>query len=176
MSEDTEIWKDVEGYENKYQISNLGNVKSLGNNKTKIEKILKPGKAKGCYYFINLCKDSKRKMYFIHRLIALHFIPNPNNFEYIDHINRNTKDNRIENLRWVSLSTNNQNKSKRKNTSSQYIGVSWHKKNQKWHVQINIDSKSKYLGYYEEEEEAARAYDKFALEHYGNNAKTNFTY
>lgn len=114
MSEDTEIWKDVEGYENKYQISNLGNVKSLNYNHTKTEKILKPNIDGSGYYFVDLHKDGKRKHYRIHRLISIHFIPNPNNFDYVDHINRDKKDNRIENLRWCTISTNTQNKTKSK--------------------------------------------------------------
>lgn len=71
-------------------------------------KILSPticGK-NGNYLAVRLYAGKGRKMYQVHRLVALTFIPNPKNLEQIDHINQNTKDNRVENLRWVSQSEN----------------------------------------------------------------------
>ena len=175
-----EIWKDIIGYEGLYMISNLGRVKSLvfRNNKYefKREKILKPAIITLGYYYVTLSKNSKVKIFLIHRLIALHFIDNPNNFDCVDHINRDRKDNSIENLRWCNHSTNSQNKTKKKNTSSQYIGVNWSKRAKKWYARIRINGKNKFLGQYDDEEEAARTYDEFALEHYGKDARTNFTY
>lgn len=103
-----EIWKDIKGYEGLYQVSNLGNVKSLCNNKTRKEKILKPKQRKG-YLYVGLCKNGKVKQYLVHRLVAEHFIPNPNNLPQIDHINTNKTDNRVENLRWVTQKENSNN-------------------------------------------------------------------
>jgi hypothetical protein len=62
-------------------------------------------------------------------------------------------------LRWASHSEQNANQYKRKNTSSQYIGVSSHKPSEKWRARISIDGKEKYLGRFDNEEDAARAYD-----------------
>lgn len=79
-----EIWKDIEGYEGKYKVSNLGDVISFKLNK---EKILKPGIDKDGYLRVGLCKNGKRKNYGIHRLVAEAFIPKIEGKEYVDHIN-----------------------------------------------------------------------------------------
>jgi len=71
----SEIWKDIEGYERKYQISNLGRVKSLNYNREKRHKLLKTTSDKDGYPVIGLNKNCKKKMVKIHRLIAIHFIP-----------------------------------------------------------------------------------------------------
>ena len=78
-----EEWKDIKGYEGLYQVANLGRVKSLGNNKSKREKILKPGKCKDGYLIVRLYKNGKGKPFTVHRLVALHFIDNPNNYKEI---------------------------------------------------------------------------------------------
>ena len=103
-----EIWKDINGYEGLYQISNFGNVKSLSNNFSRKEKILKPKQRKG-YLYVSLCKNGKRKYYLVHRLVAEHFIPNPDNKPYIDHINGYKSDNRVCNLRWCTQKENMNN-------------------------------------------------------------------
>lgn len=103
-----EIWKDIKGYEGLYQISNLGNVKSLSNNFLRKEKILKHGKLKG-YLLVQLSKNGKIKCYRVHRLVAEAFIPNPNNLPQIDHINTDRSDNRVCNLRWCSHKENMNN-------------------------------------------------------------------
>lgn len=103
-----EIWKDICGYEGKYQVSSLGSVKSLDYRRTGKERILKIGKSRG-YLNVNLCKNSKTKMFKVHRLVANAFIPNPENKPFIDHINTIKDDNRAENLRWVTCKENSNN-------------------------------------------------------------------
>lgn len=96
-----EIFKDIIGYEGLYKISNYGNVKSLPQRyKVKDEIILKPFYNSLGYQIIKLCKNSKTKSWRIHRLIAIHFIPNPSSLPHINHINGIKNDNRIENLEW----------------------------------------------------------------------------
>lgn len=103
---ESEIWKDIEGYEGLYQISDLGRVRSI--RKVVIGKalILKYGWTTGGYLTVSLCKHNIKKTIRVHRLVAEAFIPNPNNYKEINHINCNKKDNRKENLEWCSSSMN----------------------------------------------------------------------
>jgi hypothetical protein len=96
-----EIWKDIEGYEQLYQVSNLGNVKSLSNKNNRREKILKPGSKKG-YLSVILHKNRVRKNFLVHRLVAEAFLPNPNNLQTINHKDEDKTNNRVENLEWCS--------------------------------------------------------------------------
>lgn len=109
-----EVWKDIKGFVGIYQVSNLGNVKSLEryvNNGHQLvnEKVLKPIINSLGYAKVTLYKDGKRKIFSVHRLVAEAFIPNPENKPCIDHVNCIRSDNRLENLRWVTHSENNLN-------------------------------------------------------------------
>lgn len=111
-----EQWKDVVGYEGYYQVSNRGRVKGLKYTllvgccfKTLPERILKPNKNKFGYYYVVLHKNRKPKTWKIHRLVALAFIPNPENKPCIDHIDTIRTNNNIENLRWCTHSENMNN-------------------------------------------------------------------
>lgn len=97
-----EIYKDVKGYEGLYQVSNFGQILSLNYNKTGKPKLMKPSKNKDGYLRIFLCKDGKRKMFFIHRLVAEHFIPNPDNLPEINHKDENKENNSVENLEYCN--------------------------------------------------------------------------
>lgn len=104
-----EEWKDIEGYEGLYQVSNLGRIKSLsrrvkcGNGyiDTK-EIILTPSKDTSGYLIVRLYKNGKGKTYKCHRLAAIAFIPNPNNLPQINHKDEDKENPRIENLEWCS--------------------------------------------------------------------------
>ena len=115
-----EIWKDIVGYEN-YQISNLGNVKSLNYSRTGKEKILRPGLSSDGYYHVFLCKNGEMRDFNVHRLVALSFIPNPDNKECVDHINGIRNDNRVENLRWCTNKENQNFPLAKKNKSKSQI-------------------------------------------------------
>jgi hypothetical protein len=97
------------------------------------------------------CIDGKTKRVLLHQIVAKMCIPNPEGFKEIDHINNNRTDNRIENLRWVSPSTNNRNKLWIK-------GYSWNKRDRKWASSIHINGKRKHLGNFDTEAEARAAY------------------
>lgn len=110
-----EIWKDIKNYEGYYQISNLGNIKSLerivkvnnnGDFGKKQERVLKPHLQNNGYYYITLYKGNKRKNNLIHRLVADAFIDNPNNYPIINHKDENKQNNNVENLEWCTYSYN----------------------------------------------------------------------
>jgi hypothetical protein len=88
----------------------------------------------------------------IHRLVALHYIPNPDNKPCVDHINRDRKDNRLENLRWTTYSENGQNVDKRKDNKSGHKNISYDKRYQGYRYVKNINGviKQKYFKTLEE--------------------------
>jgi hypothetical protein len=153
----TEEFKIVDGYN--YSVSNLSRVR---NNETgKFLKACKDGRG---YLQVQLSKNKIPKMFSIHRLIGIYFIENVNNYEMMDHINRNRLDNRVENLRWVSSSQNQANKGKKQNTSSTFIGVYFNKASNKWLSRIQINKKRKYLGLFNTEIEASEFRKKYILD------------
>ncbi len=101
-----EIWKDIEGYEGLYQVSNLGRTKSLKRKFVKEEKILTYTKNKKGYLQVSLAKNGKTKTERVNRLVAKTFIPNPKNLPQVNHIDGNKLDNSIENLEWCDCKYN----------------------------------------------------------------------
>ncbi len=107
---DKEIWMPINGYETLYLISNTGKVKSLGRDiiirgvhKICKSKILVPALNKHNGYFcVYLFKEGNRRKYYIHKLVAEHFIPKPDNKKIIDHIDGVKTNNNSNNLRWVN--------------------------------------------------------------------------
>lgn len=101
-----ELWKSIVGYEGLYEVSNLGRVMSLNYNGTGRTQVMKPSNDKDGYLQVKLCKDGKIKRFFVHRLVAMAFIPNPNNLPQVNHINEMKDDNRVENLEWCDSKYN----------------------------------------------------------------------
>ena len=101
-----EEWRDIKGYEGKYQVSNTGKVKSLNYRRTGKEGIMKAGENDCGYLFVELWKDGKGKPCRINRLVAMAFIPNPDNLPEVNHKNEDKTDNRVENLEWCNRSYN----------------------------------------------------------------------
>lgn len=97
----TEIWRDIKDYEGLYQVSNFGRIRSFITNR-----ILKQGNISCGYLAVVLCKNGKKKMYSVHRLVASTFIPNPENKPQVNHKNENKQDNRVENLEWMTAKDN----------------------------------------------------------------------
>jgi len=92
-----EVWKKVPGYED-YEVSSLGNVTGL------FGRLLKPWDNCRGYNAIWVCSKNGKKKYTVHKLVAMAFLDNPENKPTIDHLNRDKKDNRVENLRWATHS------------------------------------------------------------------------
>ena len=97
------IWKEISGYDGLYEVSDTGLVRSLKFGKTRI---LKPRKRRDGYLSVMLCKDSKYKIMFVHRLVASAFIPNPQNLDTVNHKNEDKHNNNISNLEWMTLADN----------------------------------------------------------------------
>lgn len=119
MNEEVEVWKDVQGYEGLYQVSSHGRVKRVerfytqlngltGNYNTKklTEMIMKPFEDEDGYLRIQLINEGNRKKHFVHRLVSLNFIPNPENKPEVNHKEGNKKDNRVWMLEWNTTSEN----------------------------------------------------------------------
>lgn len=130
---ENEEWRPVVGWEESYMISSIGRVVSLGRLKTFSNrkgcftkphiKIQTLGFGNDSYYVVQLRYNNKFKSYKTHRLVAMSFIPNPNNYPEVDHINRDTKDNRVCNLRWCSHKMNMNNENSVANFSSIRKGI-----------------------------------------------------
>lgn len=105
-----EIWKDVQGYEGLYQVSNQGRVKSLErvapNKHCVEERILKFKKNRAGYFQVWLYKNNKAKVFLVHRLVAKTFIPNPVNLPQVNHIDENKINNCVSNLEWCTSKYN----------------------------------------------------------------------
>lgn len=109
MSE--EVWKDIPGYEGLYQVSTYGRIKALErmrkNNRLRKEYILKNHNYKNGYKKITLCDSSmKEKRFFVHRLVAMTFIDNPNHLPIINHKDENPSNNNVYNLEWCTYQYN----------------------------------------------------------------------
>lgn len=96
-----EIWKDIEGYEGLYQVSNMGRVRSLRRNI-----ILKSKRETNEYERVVLSTNNIPKLYSIHRLVAMAFIPNPNNYPIVNHKDEDRTNNRVDNLEWCTQKYN----------------------------------------------------------------------
>lgn len=176
--EEREIYKDIKGYEGMYQISNMGNVRSLdrivgskANLKIFIKgKVLKPTHDGDGYPFVNLCKENKKKNMKNHRLLALYFMPNPNNLPCVDHIDGDKTNNNIKNLRWCTHLQNTWNKKGRKGRL--YKGVI-KRGTERFGAQIKCKGINYLLGKFDTAEEAAQAYNDMAIKLNGEFAGLN---
>ena len=114
-----EIWKEIEGYEGLYEVSNLGRVRSLdreqfqiGNGGSYFKRIYKGRILKfkidyHGYYRVHLSVNGERKHYLVHRLVAEAFIPNPNNLPCVNHKDEDKTNNSVDNLEWCDVAYNN---------------------------------------------------------------------
>ena len=156
-----ELWKKIDDYDN-YSVSSMGNVR---NDETM--RILKGGKGVNGYLTVSLYKNSVKKSHMIHRLVAITFIPNPENKPYVDHRDNNKTDNRAEVLRWCTDSENQMNQQLRTDNTSGSKGVTWVESRQKWRSRIMIDGIPIFIGYFDTKEEAVNVRQTRANEAFG---------
>ena len=97
-----EIWVDIKNYEGLYQVSNYGRVKSLNYRMTGREKILKAKIISTGHLQVDLYKNGVKKPYLVHRLVAIHFIQNPEGKSDVHHIDHNKANNNVDNLVWLT--------------------------------------------------------------------------
>lgn len=145
-----EVWKDITGFEGKYQVSSLGRIKALARVITckrvqdsvsmayhKAEKILAGGSDKDGYKFIRLGNKRRR----VHQLVAEAFIPNPENKPVVDHINTDPADNRVENLRWVTMTENSNNPLTKQHQRQAHLGKKHSEETRRKISQVQIGRK-----------------------------------
>ena len=113
-----EVWKPIKSYEDHYLISNFGRVKAIkrkiyvGNfceekfREFQTDRILKLCDRGNGYYVVTLGNATKKKNFYVHRLVAEHFIDNPNNYPVVNHKDFNPKNNRVDNLEWCTYEYN----------------------------------------------------------------------
>jgi hypothetical protein len=160
-------WKIVDEYDN-YIVSRKG---LIVNDVTGF--VLSPFIKNG-YAFVQI--DGKSNQ--VHRLVAKTFIENPDNFEQVDHLDRDKLNNMVENLRWCSHADNQRNKTKfatRKGipTVSRFKGVCWNKATQKWKASFTVNGKIQFIGHYDNEIDAARAWNESMYLFYDNFVPNN---
>lgn len=157
-----EIWKEVKGYEGLYEVSNIGNLRSLPRATTK-GKLLKTSITQG-YVCCGVWKNGIGKMIKVHRLVAESFLENTNNSPHVNHIDGNKLNNDFNNLEWVSPRENTTHRSSNKsNKKSKYPGVSYAERKGKkyWVSYCTKNGKNHHLGSFKSEEEARQKYLEF---------------
>ncbi len=156
-----EVWKKVTGFKN-YEVSNLGNLRY--NNGIKINNH-KGGINRGGYKCFNIISDTG-KVHFktIHRLVAIEFIENINNYDFVNHIDKDKLNNSVDNLEWCNSRENNSHMRLSMKRSSKYTGVYFDKARGKWYATIKFNNKQNFLGRFTDEIEASNAYKKALIE------------
>ncbi|OLT51835.1 hypothetical protein BJF87_15540 [Gordonia sp. CNJ-863] len=117
------------------------------------------------------------RQHWLHKLILTRVLGRDlSSDEFADHKNRNRLDNRRENLRLATRAQNNANRKSARRSTSQFLGVCWHKRQEQWAATLRTDKRQIHIGYYANEAEAAWMYDQWALQIHGDFANPNFEY
>lgn len=166
--ENIEIWKGITGFENNYQVSNIGRVRSLdriilsknGRYLNYKGRLLSPAINSRGYLCILLCMNCKIKSVNIHQLVAIEFLNHIvcGKKLVVNHIDFNKLNNNVNNLEIVTFRENTNRKHIK--SSSKYVGVSWDKNRNKWSAKICINGLNKTLGRFKTEIEAHNEYQK----------------
>lgn len=160
---EVEKWKPVKGYEGMYEVSNLGNVRSLYKGIVRKPNLINSG-----YFTVRLAKGGKQKTHLIHRLVAEAFLEKPPGCDEVNHKDYNKLNNRADNLEWITHQSNcdysamrrRENLKKRKPLSSsgeRNIEITPYGR---YRPHVSIGGKNKYFGCYKTMEEAIEARDE----------------
>ena len=149
---ETEIWKEVKAYEGLYEVSNFGRVRSLdrevpiwGTFKKIKGKILKAHQMESKRMQVQLSKDRIRIHYYVHRLVGIAFIPNPDNLPQINHKNLDPTDNHVSNLEWITGQANVHH-FRETRTKTGIIGITFERQTGKYRVRMKIGKGTKFIG------------------------------
>lgn len=175
LNEHEEIWKDIEGFEGRYQVSNLGRVMSLVTNHGKPQRKLKP-QYERTYLYVNLSIKDKVHTKDVHRMVAKAFVPNPDTKPMVNHIDGSKLNNNASNLEWVTCSENHKHAyasglrtsdgtvtGLKLGRSSKYRNVCWDSDRKKWIASPKIDGKNSFSRRFDSEVEAAKYVDYILL-------------
>ena len=171
MNTETEEWVPIKGYEGKYEVSDLGNVRSLDRVSKHPTKngfvpskgsIIIPRADKGGYLYVGLWQNGKSKTRRVHQLCAIAFLNHTpcGHKIVVNHRDFNRQNNRKDNLALVTVRVNTDQK--HLPSSSKFVGVFWSTRNKRWiaHIWINANKAQKYLGSFTDENKASEAYQK----------------
>ena len=171
LSNSNEVWKPIVNFENRYEVSSFGNVRSIQDNHgrtiCKSKTIRKSWNGK--YLSVCLSYKDKGRHELVHRLVAMAFIPNPDNKPQINHIDGNKHNNHVSNLEWATCKENIQHAhntglnpgnskaliGKKWGKTSKYNNVTWDKSRNKWKATMKVARKMLFQKRFDTEEEAA---------------------
>lgn len=137
MENGVETWRAVVGHEGRYEVSDHGNVRSLNYNRRGRMQLLRPTINPLGYRGVDLNRDGKRQPRLVPHLVAIAFVPNPDNLKTVDHKNRDRADDRAVNLRWADRSTQSHNQNRKRNNTSGIKGISWIQGMGRWQAKIH---------------------------------------
>lgn len=189
-----EEWKPIQEFDGRYEVSNLGRIRSQNYNRKGVILTQRPHYKNGymqCHFSYHdpiseRCVTTTRD---VHRIVAETFIPNPENKPCVNHIDFNRQNNIVTNLEWVTYKENiwhsklagrydDMNHATwlgiKISTKSKYRYVYWDTNREKWKASLKVDAKTYNVGRYDSEEEAARAADEFILAHGWKDRILNF--
>ena len=175
LNTNNEFWKDVIGFEGRYQVSNLGNIRSIQTNHGKYQERLIPTRARSdtcTYQYVQMWLKNKPHTEAVHRVVAKAFIPNPENKPMVNHIDGVKTNNRVDNLEWATCSENHKHAfdtglrnashlierqlGKKSGITSKFHNVSWDSTRQKWKATLKDKKKMVFQKRFDCEIEAAQ--------------------